>query len=215
MAEQWAFNPWVQGSTPWRPTSRTRLTGALWALSGVWLLEYAGAAHGEQRPAHPAGHGLQAESCWYVRCGVRLRPGLAVPVLDQQATLAHHPGVSRAEGCDGGQIPGWAGDLGPAGAVEVVDQPVAYRPHVAGGGAAQGGEDRPEGRGEGQAPVAAVPVVQERERAAAVSRDAAQAQRPRAAGGGRIDRLHRVCARWGGDLGDVPAGAVPVLDQRP
>jgi uncharacterized protein len=26
MAEQRAFNPWVQGSTPWRPTSITRIT---------------------------------------------------------------------------------------------------------------------------------------------------------------------------------------------
>ena len=38
MAEQRAFNPWVQGSTPWRPTSptrgNTRSPGRAW--HGLW-----------------------------------------------------------------------------------------------------------------------------------------------------------------------------------
>src|SRR5512146_2900312 len=35
MAEQWAFNPLVQGSTPWRPTGETYRTDS-WAWHGLW-----------------------------------------------------------------------------------------------------------------------------------------------------------------------------------
>ena len=34
MAEQWAFNPLVQGSTPWRPTSQN--ISYTWAWHGLW-----------------------------------------------------------------------------------------------------------------------------------------------------------------------------------